>query len=381
MSEENELIEDDAVDAGEPIVSDAEIGFSENESSAAADEPQSDDLAGGPAPSPVAPPAEAAFSLREYAVQQGLAGLRDAPNDQVAAQQLIGWMAQQRQREEQTRYQLHQYQQQLAANQQQAQRVQQMAPAQPQYTPPARQQWEAPEFNQAWLELVTRDQEGNLVAKPGVQPDLPQKILAYATWKQEQEQKFWSNPAEFVAPMLQEQIQQQARQIFQAEMSQRQNQHFIESHIRDNADWLYEKDPTGNIAVDPYTNRPVQSVYGQRYIQHMYAAQQMGIMSDQGMADYARRQLRADLIESQQQSAAQQSLQNQQMYAQTNTQLKTRALQNGATRRQDRAGTYQRNTSAPRAGHQNPRLSLKQAMARDMVEAGIMDPAEAAQFN
>lgn len=361
MSDEPELeTTDDSVAAGEQPVSDAEIGFDADETTAA-DNPQEEAASGGPAPEASPTPDPVAFNLREFAASNGLPGLKDASSDEDAARQLVAYLQNTQRVQQQREYQLHQYHQQL--QQLQAQREAVQSPA---AQAPAKSKWEAPEYDPAWLNLVRKDAEGNLVAVPGAQPDLPQKLQAYAEWQRQQEQKFYQNPGEFILPQIQDQVRDLIRSEIEGGLAQRQSEAFVRNVVAQNADWIYAKDPAGNTAIDPTTGSPLMTAEGQRYFQYAQQAVQLGIGDPVQQDAYARRQLRADLIELQQQTSA-----TQQTATTANDALKRQALQAGATRTPNRGGSVPR-PSSPRQTPQNGKLSFAERMRRDFISNGLM---------
>lgn len=361
MADEPELeaTDDESVVAGEQPVSDAEIGFGPDETTAA-EAPQPDAAEGGPAPETGETPAQAqaAFNLREFAASNGLVGLKDAPSDEEAARQLVAYLQNTQRAQQQRDFQLYQYQQQL-------QQLHAQREAVSQTPPPAKPKWEAPEYDPAWLSLVRKDAEGNLVAVPGAQPDLPQKLQAYAEWQRQQEQQFYRNPAEFILPQIQDNVRDMIRAELEGGLAQRQSEAFVRNVVAQNADWIYAKDPTGQPEIDPTTGGPRMTAEGQRYFQYAQQAVQLGIADPVQQDAYARRLLRADLIDLQYQTAA-----TQQSATTTNDALKRQALKAGATRTPNRGGSIPR-PSSPRQTPQNEKLSFAERMRRDFVANGI----------
>lgn len=163
---------------------------------------------GESAPSPQPPPSFASRLGGEFADlddDTALSRLQErlrAAEEAQSRERYYAHQAQQVQRQyeqQQAAIQQWQQQQQLAAQQQSA--------------------WKAPEFDPGWLAMVRKDADGNLVAASGADPTLPQKIQAYANWKQQQEQTFWQNPGDFVfgqiQPQLNQYVQQQVQQAIE----------------------------------------------------------------------------------------------------------------------------------------------------------------------
>lgn len=145
-------------------------------------------------------------SVLAYLKSQGL-DLK-ADNDEAALQELIG--RQRAAEEERQRYQAQvsqyqgamvaqqqaQYQQQAYqfwAAQQQALRAQQ----QRQYAGMLAHWNKVPEYNEQWLQYIDRDEQGNLIVKPGGDPTLPQKIQERQAWERQGLQSLLQDPVTF----------------------------------------------------------------------------------------------------------------------------------------------------------------------------------------
>ncbi len=101
--------------------------------------------------------------------------------------------------------------------------------------------FDLPEYDPKWTELVTRDENGNLVPVPGAQPDLPQKIKAYAAAREEAMNRMLADPLGVLMPHLQPHIQEQAAQIAQQVAYQQHQQASLARFEAENTEWVYEK--------------------------------------------------------------------------------------------------------------------------------------------
>lgn len=146
-------------------------------------------------------------------------------DDHTALNHLI---AQAKQADE-SRQQIAQYQQLLAAQQQQSQ--QQPPP------PPAEEKplWDPPSLNMMDVTQVTRDESGNYVPTNGGTPETVQKVLAYAQYRQDQQDKFWQNPYEYLRPFMEKVADERAGQGIRTDRNYSQAEQLVEQ----NADWLY----------------------------------------------------------------------------------------------------------------------------------------------
>lgn len=151
---------------------------------------------------------------------------------------------------------------------------------------PWSQYWNPPEYNQSWSQLVTQDDKGNYIPAPGAPPDIVPKLLAYRQFRQEQAEKFMSNPHEYMQPTIQALARQEAERIIDERMSRQRDQQSSTSFVQENSNWLYELDPQThaprqtaifNPATGQYVNSPQLSQWGNAfsgYVQQESARQQ-----------------------------------------------------------------------------------------------------------
>lgn len=233
---------DDAVDAS----LDAKLSDGGDDSG---EESVSDDDAPGEVPVP------SFTQLRELAAKQGLTDLPDDPEQFVSslAQQRAQAVAAQRERDAYA-YHFRQLQQQS---------LQQQAPPQPKEPP--KKPWEIPNFDRRMIQQLTKDAEGNVVARPGAIPTLPQD---YAAWQEAREaaiDKLLNDPyAVLHGDAMKDFIQEQARSVAQQMFEQQQQQTIRENFIKENSDWLF--DQQGN-----------PTVAGQRMHSYVLEAEQQGL--------------------------------------------------------------------------------------------------------
>jgi hypothetical protein len=137
---------------------------------------------------------------------------------------------------------------------------------------PAGFQWQAPEFNPAWLNLVKYDDDGNLVPLPGADPLLPQKILAWRDFTQQQQTSLFQNPVQFFDPIVEQkltpfkaQIEQYVQQQIAAVMAQNQVATFTDQALAEVEPWAWVRGNDGRRFIDPNTGRPVLTAEGLAY--------------------------------------------------------------------------------------------------------------------
>jgi hypothetical protein len=178
-----------------------------------------------------AAPAEAYSwqGVGDYARQYGV----DLPgNDAQALQVLLNAYRQSQQRNFYADYgqRMAPYADQIEAWVQQ----QRQAAAQPQGRPA----WQPPEWDPRWINMVERDpQTGHVYAKPGVDPRIADKVVAYADWQD----KFRANPGEFIQPM----IEARAREIVHQEFASHSQNTTADSLVAENSNWMFAVQPNG----------------------------------------------------------------------------------------------------------------------------------------
>lgn len=253
------------------------------------------------------------------------------------------------QRERYWAFQADQNQRALAQREQQIQAWQQHQAqvAQQQQT---QSQWQAPEYDPRWLNLVERNEKGQLVPVPGADPTLPAKIHAYVEWKSEQEKSLWQNPGEFVWGQIQskldQHVQQQVAQALQQDRQMREVQEWSDRHKA--------------ILFDPQ-GQPTQ--VGRRIAQ---TAQALGGNNPSiSVWQAALNSVHGEL-------AIQQA--QQPNPAQVNQARKQELLRRGATQTRNRDGTFGRPETPRTVNHKIP---MEERLKQEFAAAGISD----ADFN
>lgn len=166
-------------------------------------------------------------------------GLTDLPND---PQELVSQFQQSRAAQQR----VQQLQDQLlwqAHNQRQAQEAQQREAAKV----PAKKLFDLPEFDREWLNLVTTDENGNIVAKNGVDPSLPQKINAYAKARESHIDKFLSDPMSILQGGIQPMIEQAAQRMMEQKLHQYHQQNELKGFEKENSSWVFQNGKNGSI--------------------------------------------------------------------------------------------------------------------------------------
>jgi hypothetical protein len=137
-----------------------------------------------------------------------------------------------------------------------AQQAQPQAPAEPKL-------WDPPEWNPNWLTQVRQDDDGNLVpdTSRGGNPETVAKVQRYLQFRQDQQEKFWSDPYSFMKPYVEQLAEEKAKGLVEGELTKYGEQIDARHFITNNKNWLYKQDDVGQIAYE--NNQPVLSEDGQ----------------------------------------------------------------------------------------------------------------------
>jgi len=137
-----------------------------------------------------------------------------------------------------------------------AQQSQPQAPAEPKL-------WDPPEWNPNWLTQVKQDDDGNLMPDTarGGNPETVAKVQRYLQFRQDQQEKFWSDPYTFMKPYVEDLAEKKARGLVEGELSKYGEQIDARHFITNNKQWLYKQDDAGQITYE--NNQPVLSEDGQ----------------------------------------------------------------------------------------------------------------------
>lgn len=148
--------------------------------------------------------------------------------------------------------------------------------------------WQPPEWNQEWQSMVQQDDRGNWVPVPGAPPGVAAKYSEYRAFRQQQAEKLMQNPYAFFEEPIKHLAQQVAQEQFQKMTAEREAQSFTSSWVKDNSDWLFAKDATGQPIQDPVTRQNVLSPHGIKFKEYVNDAKdRMGITSPQGQQEWA----------------------------------------------------------------------------------------------
>ncbi len=156
-----------------------------------------------------------------------------------------------------------------------------------------------PEFNPAWEKQIVKDAQGNLVPAPGAPADVVARYQAYQQFRNDQAERFLSNPHTYMESTIKYLARQEAERLIRDQFSHKDNATAAREFVQQNMNWLYEMEngqPKTTLAFNPmsgdYVQTPVLSQWGQafqRYARERQAYQQkMGVAFDEkDMKDFA----------------------------------------------------------------------------------------------
>jgi len=158
-----------------------------------------------------------------------------------------------------------------AAGMYQANWQQPLGPAPAADQPPAKPKREIPEYNPAWESQITRDEKGQLVAAPGAEPDVVQKLAKYHNWARTEATKMLHQPEEYFGDLIEQRAQQVIEQRlgdFAYQQDMQRSAQEAQTWMQRNMDWLCEHDPvTGQLVLD-HGGHPVATPTGRVFAQH-----------------------------------------------------------------------------------------------------------------
>ena len=228
-----------------------------------------------------------------------------------------------------------------------------------------------PEYNPAWLDMVERDGQGNLVPKPGAPLDVAAKLQEYTRAVRAAQERFWQDPTSVLGPVIQQAVQPLLQQHIEQNLQGYQDKQAADAFLQQHTSWLHQRDPQGNVIRDALTGRPMLTREGQMFLNYLVEANQMGVQGQAQQVKYATAMLKSALLPAyfQQQGAAAQggaaaagqNAANQQFIQQHN-------------RRPNQGGTLLPNPNPNTVGvSQNASLPLRDRLLQAMQQNGITD--------
>lgn len=155
-----------------------------------------------------------------------------------------------------------------------------------QQKPPERKPWEAPPFDEKWMNYVRKDEQtGMFVSLPGAPPWVAEKVQAYADHLEGWTTQVARSPAEALGPL----IEHVAAQLLDKRFGQQQAVQQAQAIVQQNEAWIYQTDANGRRLVSA-DGRFVPTPLGARYYTHLQTLRQAGI-TDASSLDVLAKQL------------------------------------------------------------------------------------------
>lgn len=166
--------------------------------------------------------------------------------------------------------------------------------------------WQPPEYDPSWeRRFLVRNPDGSVAWDKNTPPEVIAKAQAYATWRQDQADKFLQNPHAFIEPTVRALAQQIANQVVEQRFGQQRTTTDAHSFVQQHSGWLYETEngmAKQAPVFDPNSGQmrmaPVLSPLGKRfqeYVGQIHAEQQRhGYTDDNQAAALALAQVQRD---------------------------------------------------------------------------------------
>jgi hypothetical protein len=221
--------------------------------------------------------------------------------------------------------------------------------------------WAPPEVDESYKGYIVRDpQTGKEVIDPNAPLHAQEALRKYQDYTANFARKFVTDPENTLKPFIEEVAMQKAQELVQQQLGQYQQQTYVSSLEKQNADWLY--DQTGQVSQE-----------GQAIQAYIQQASEIGITNPEARWKYATSMLQRDLLNLRYQQIQQQGFNppatEQQPpapqpdpVAQQNMQF----LRERATRAPNRSA----GTTEPRAPRQ--RMSFEDRLKSQLVTDGVI---------
>lgn len=219
--------------------------------------------------------------------------------------------------------------------------------------------WAPPEVDESYKGYIIRDpQTGKEVIDPNAPLHAQEALRKYQDYTANFARKFVTDPENTLKPFIEEVAMQKAQELVQQQLGQYQQQTYVSSLEKQNADWLY--DQNGQVSQE-----------GQAIQAYIQQASEIGINSPEARWKYATSMLQRDLLNIRYQQIQQQGFDQAPQQppapqpdpvAQQNMQF----LRERATRTPNRSA----GTTEPRAPRQ--RMSFEDRLKSQLVTDGVI---------
>jgi hypothetical protein len=160
------------------------------------------------------------------------------------------------------------------------------------------QYWSPPEFDKSWTDMIQRNEQGELTIRPGADPSVLPKFLAYQNFRRQQAERLMENPFKFFEEPVRALAREAAQEILQSGFQQQRETSLASDFVQRNSSWLHQRDSEGRLL---YTTTqdgrqvPALTQHGQLFTRYVLEAQQRGMYDVQVQQDYATRMLERDV--------------------------------------------------------------------------------------
>lgn len=240
--------------------------------------------------------------------------------------------------------------------------------------------WEAPQFDEGWMQQVEFDPEiGAYRHKIGRgTPDIAAKVNAYHGYMQGEQQKFWrQGPHEYMRPFVEHIAREVAETAGTEAFSARDEHEQAVGFFRENMDWLFVHDKDGQAVRDPRTGKLRPTPEGQDFQKLIPALEAEGVPMHL-QSSIAKIMIERDRYAAQQQTGGGTSTSGDDGTSGDTAGTQDRAtrdkniLRNAARRSTGRGGTVRRSSNRAPAGKkapsQNASLNLRQRLREDIQQ-------------
>ena len=222
--------------------------------------------------------------------------------------------------------------------------------------------WDAPEYDPAWAGMVESDQQGNIIPKPGISPEIPAKMMRYANWMRSKETEFWRDPDKVLGPIIAKRAREEAEKLVKENLGSYQDQITWDEFAKSSTDWMVHRDENGQPVHDRVSGQPILTPDGQRWNSHYQRGVDLGIQGTRHLIEYANTMLTAERGAAPGQAGAPQQAGNRQQ---------TSAL--SGIRGVGGVSTPSHAASTAGNGPQNTRIGLADRLRNDFDAAGVTD--------
>lgn len=125
----------------------------------------------------------------------------------------------------------------------QAEQQQVKPPAEtPKDVPLEQQLWAAPEYDPSWFRQIRADENGNVVPINGASPEVIVKLQKWASYQQQEQDKFWRNPFDYLRPYVDKMAERKAEEILKKYDSRFTEQQRARDILNENSSWMITRE-------------------------------------------------------------------------------------------------------------------------------------------